>query len=61
MRIMLLKTGAVAEFDDGYAARLIEQGKAVLSKVEPQTDPVTKKEETDKPKETKSIKKDRKG
>ena len=29
MKVKLLKTGEAAEFDDGYAARLIEQGKAV--------------------------------
>ena len=26
---MILKTGKVEEYDDGYAVRLIEQGKAI--------------------------------
>lgn len=29
MRIKLISTGEIAEFESGYAVRLIEQGKAV--------------------------------
>lgn len=31
MRVTILKTGETAEFDDSYAARLIEQGRAIPS------------------------------
>ena len=30
MKVKLLKCGEVKEFNDSYAARLIEQGKAIL-------------------------------
>lgn len=30
MKIRILATGEVAEYNDSYAARLIEQGKAVV-------------------------------
>ena len=35
MKVKLLKCGEVKEFNDSYAARLIEQGKAVLPSEEP--------------------------
>lgn len=29
MKVLILKTGKVEEYDTGYAVRLVEQGKAV--------------------------------
>ncbi|MBR3740532.1 MAG: hypothetical protein IKN04_08735 [Clostridia bacterium] len=35
MKIKMLKTGEIVEHESGYAARLIEQGKAVPAPPEP--------------------------
>lgn len=35
MKVKLLKTGEVAEYNDSYGARLIEQGQAVIAKAGP--------------------------
>lgn len=35
MKIKMLKTGEIVERDSGYAARLIEQGKAIPADPEP--------------------------
>ena len=51
MKVKLLKCGEVKEFNDSYAARLIEQGKAVLAPEEPKekaADPVKKEAATKK-------------
>lgn len=32
MKVKFVKTGKVLSFDDGYAARLVEQGVAVVAK-----------------------------
>ena len=37
MKVKLLKCGEVKEFNDSYAARLIEQGKAILPPKEKNT------------------------
>lgn len=31
MRVILLETGKIEEFNDSYANRLVEQGKAVIA------------------------------
>ena len=44
MKVKMLDTGTVVEYDDGYAARLIEQGKAVYvdggTPITPTPDPI---------------------
>lgn len=51
MKVYNLTTGKVEEYDDGYAARLIEQGKAILPQEE--TAPKGKAAKTEEaPKET---------
>jgi len=51
MRVKLLKCGEVKEFNDSYALRLIEQGKAVLPPEKPKekaADPAKKATQTKK-------------
>lgn len=45
MKVRILATGKVAEYNDSYAARLIEQGKAVAVREEKPADGA---EKTDK-------------
>ena len=40
MKVLMLKTGEKAEYNDSYGTRLIEQGKAVLCKEEPAGEPL---------------------
>lgn len=35
MKVKILKTGQIEDYDSGYAVRLIEQGKAVKADEEP--------------------------
>ena len=42
MKVKLIKCGEVKEFNDSYAARLIEQGKAVLPPEEKAADKAKK-------------------
>lgn len=47
MKVKFVKTGEVAEFNDSYGARLIEQGRAVLAPAEkfPMNEPEEPKQE----------------
>ena len=54
MKVTILKTGETVNYGDAYAARLIEQGKAVLAGDE---QPGVKKAEAESPAETGSKKK----
>lgn len=44
MKLKLKATGEIADFNDEYAARLIEQGKAVLAPNEKKAEPEAPKE-----------------
>ena len=60
MKLKLLKCGEVKEFNDSYAARLIEQGKAVLPSEEPKektADPAKKAAQTKKETDSKTTQK----
>ena len=46
MKVKILKTGKVEEYETGYAVRLVEQGKAVPAPAENEP-----KEKADEPKE----------
>ena len=52
MKIQFIKTGEVAEVYNGFAARLIEQGKAIPAEEKP-----APKKAADKPAEAKAEKK----
>lgn len=54
MKVKLLKCGEVKEFNDSYAARLIEQGKAILASKEKATDPAKKAAQTKKEADSKN-------
>lgn len=55
MKVKYIKTGAVAEVNDSYGARLIEQGKAVTAS---KTDfPMNAPEEAEETRKTKTGKK----
>lgn len=46
MKVIILATGKTATLDDGYGARLIEQGKAVLAPVAEKTVTPAEQQET---------------
>jgi len=48
MRVKLLETGKIEEFNDSYANRLVEQGKAVIvpKKTVAKTEPVKPEKKT---------------
>ena len=49
MRIMILATGKIAEYEDSYAARLIEQGRAVLPQPTAKKPPIRKSRKSEEP------------
>lgn len=50
--VKIIKTGVVADYDNYYAIRLIEQGKAVLADGTPTTEPVSIPAAAQEPKDT---------